>query len=115
MATKAQVRDRAAADLGILRLNQSLQSQDTTRIEAAYDEVYAQLKKDGLAVWASTAAVPDEITPHMAALVADNCLGTYGVSPERFQRIKSASLGAKREIRALVAPDYVSQDEATDY
>jgi hypothetical protein len=115
MATKAEVRNRAANDLGLLRLNQDLQAQDVTRIEAGYDEVYAQLKKEGLAIWASTAEVPDELVPHMVALVADNCLATYGVSPERFQRIKSSSIPAMREIRKLTAPHYPSLDNPTDY
>lgn len=52
MATKAETRDRAATDLGILRLNQSLQHQDKVRVEAGYDEVHADLKEEGLATWA---------------------------------------------------------------
>ena len=115
MATKSEVRDRAANDLGILQLGQVLQSQDAARISSAYDEVYAQLKKDGFAVWASTASVPNEITPHMAALVADNCLGVYGVSNDRFNRIKLAAIDGKREIRKYATQDYISQEDATDY
>jgi hypothetical protein len=119
MATKAEVRDRAANDLGILRLGQSLQDQDKTRIESAYSEVYAALKKDGIATWASTGAVPDELVPHVAALVAHNCLNTYPASPERYQRIMNAAgmngAIAKREIRKMVAPDYASPDLPTDY
>jgi hypothetical protein len=115
MATKAEVRNRAANDLGLLRLNQDLQAQDVTRIESGYDEIYAQLKKEGLATWATTAEVPDELVPHVVALVADNCLSTYGVSVERFNRIKTSSIPAMREIRRLNAPHYPSQDEPTDY
>ncbi len=115
MATKAEIRDRAAQDLGILQLGQALQSQDATRIESAYDEVYAQLKKDGLAVWASSGNTPDEITPHVSALVAENCAGVYGLSSERFQRVVFAASKGKREIRKYATQDFVSQDEATDY
>lgn len=115
MATKAQIRDRAAQDLGRLRVGQSLQSQDVARIESGYDEIYAQLKKDGLAVWASTGSVPDELTPHVAALVAENCLNTYGVSDVRYQRIVNAATIARREIKKFTTPDYVSQSEPSDY
>ena len=115
MATKAELRDRAANDLGLLRLGQSLQAQDVTRIESGFDEVYADLKTDGLNVWASTGSCPAELTPHVAALIADNCLNTYGVSPERYQRIKNASGNAKREIRRLITPEHESVDEPTDY
>lgn len=115
MATKNEIRDRAAQELGILQIGQSLQSQDDTRVSDGYDEVYAQLRKDGLAVWASTGTTPDELTPHVAALVADNCLGSYGVSPARYERVKLAALNGKREIRKYATQDYISQDDATDF
>ena len=115
MATKAEVRDRAAGDLGILMLGQTLAAQHATRITSAYEEVYAQLKKDGLATWASTGEVPDELVPHMSALVADSCVLQYGVSPERHARIKAAALEARREIRKYTSPDYPSMEDAVDY
>ena len=118
--TKAEVRNRAASDyLGILRLGQSLQSQDDTRISDAYDEVYEQLKKDGLATWASTASVPAAIVPHMVVLVAQQCQGTYGLSPARQVLILNTAGDngekAKTEIRKLASQDYASQDEPVDF
>lgn len=115
MATGAEIRDRAASDLGRLALGQSLAAQDATRITAGYAEVYAALKKEGLATWAYASEVPDELVPYVVALVADNCLNTYGVSPERFARIKAVVQTAMREIRRLTATDYVSQDDPTDF
>ncbi len=115
MATKAELRDRAANDLGLLRLGQSLQAQEVTRIESGFDEVYADLKTDGLNVWASTASCPVELVPHVAALIADNCLNTYSVSGERYKRIKIASSVAKREMRRLITPAHESAEEPTDY
>lgn len=117
--TKAQVRDRAATELGRLRLGQALQSQDATRIGEAYDEVYADLKSEGLNIWASTGSVPDELVPFVSGLVALRCVGTYGVSRDRFQRIVSVT-GidgnlAKREIRRLVTPAHESAEEPTDF
>jgi hypothetical protein len=119
MATAQELINRAANDLRILRLGQTLQSQDNTRITDAYAEVYATLKKDGLATWAYANEVPDELVPHVSALVADNCLSTYAVSQDLYQRIKN-QVGvngeiARREIRKLVTPDFVSQDDPTDY
>ncbi len=115
----ANVVNRAANDLGLLRLGQSLQSQDQTRIEEAYNEVYAQLKEEGLANWASTDNVPNEILPYVACLMADNCLSTYAVSDSRYQRIKVEAgpegEAAKRAIRKYVTPEYESTDEPTDY
>lgn len=115
MATKAETRDRAAQDLGRLRVGQSLQDQDKVRIEAAYDEVYDQLKEEGLNTWASDGDCPDAVAPHLAALVADNCLNTYGAPPERYQRIKLAAAVAIREIRRHVTPEWESLEDPTDY
>jgi hypothetical protein len=115
MATVAEVINRAGNDLGILRLNQSLQSQDSARITAAYNEVYERLKLKGVAIWASTADVPNVLVPYVVAMICESCLGTYAVSPERFQRIKLEASTAMGNINALAMPDYVSQDEPVDY
>ena len=118
--TKAEIRNRAASDyLGILRLGQSLQPQDDDRISDAYDEIYEQLKKDGLAFWASTASVPAQYVPHVVALVAQQCQGTYGISQLR-QQLLFAAAGdngerAKKEIRKLGSQDFPSQEEAVDF
>lgn len=115
MGTVAAVINRAANDLGMLRLGQALQAQDSTRINSAYIEVYAQLKKEGINIWASTGTIPDEIVPHLANLMADNCLSTYAVSMERYKRIKTDVATAMREIRKFTAPMYVSQDEPAGF
>lgn len=115
MATVSAVIDRTANDLGMLRLGQSLQAQDSTRITSAYDEIYAQLKTEGLATWASDGVIPDEVVRYVVALMADSCLGTYGVSNDRYKRIKMDAQGAAREIRKFVTPPHVSQDDPKDY
>jgi len=119
MATKAEIRDRAAENLGLLPVGQSLASQHVTRIEAGYDEVYAELKEEGLAVWANASEVPDKLVPWVSALVELNCTETYPLSTPRYQRIiakvgTDGSLG-RRAIRRLVTPDHVSLSEPTDY
>ncbi len=115
MATVTEVIHRTGSELGLLRLGQSLQAQDNTRITASYNEEYAKLKKDGLAIWASDGVIPDDIVPSLVFLMADNCLGSYGVSNDRFQRIKLGVKFALREIQKFTAPNFSSQDEASDY
>jgi len=115
MATVSALVDRAANDLGLLRLGQTLQPQDSTRITSAYNEVYAQLLEDGLAAWTSTGDIPAKMVPYVTALVVDNCINTYGVSDSRYKRLKVEVPMAKREIRKLVAPDHVSTDNATGF
>lgn len=114
--TKNEIRDRVASDyLGILQLGQSLQSQDDTRITQAYNEVYEYLKTKGLASWASTGSVPNDIAPYMVSLVAKNCYMTYGVSSDRATRILNDSSTAEQTIRELVTIDGVLSTDATSY
>ena len=119
MATKAEVRNQALNLLGVLMIGQSAQSQDATEIETAYEEIYADLKTEGLATWASTAEIPDKLVYHVVSLVALSRSETYGVSDSRYQRILNRAgvngITAKREIRKLTNPDYESMTEATDY
>lgn len=107
MATQAEIRDRAANDLGILRLGQSLSAENATRIEEGYAEVYAMLVDQGLAVWAIANEVPDAIVQPVVSLVAENCLNTYGVSDVRYQRIKLEASQAEKKIRIFVENDEV--------
>lgn len=119
MATKAELRDRAAEMLGLLPIGQTLASQHSTRIEAGYDEVYADLKTRGLNVWASTGDCPDEINPYVAALIALSCTETYPISEARYVRIvnKVGIDGQKGylKISELVSPEYESTDLPTDF
>lgn len=115
MATKSEVRNRALQALGVIAIGATPQAQDATRVDAGFDEIYADIKNEGLAIWASTAAMPNEIVPHMVALVAWNCVDDYGVSPARYQRLQIAQAAAMPKIRALVVPAYESMENATDY
>lgn len=119
MTTKAEVRNQSLQMLGVLRIGQSPQDQDKTEIETAYDQVYLDLKKEGLATWAATGEVPGEIAPYMAGLVALSRNVTYPISTERNQRIVNLvgvdGERGKREIRKLTTPKYESLEEPTDY
>lgn len=119
MATKAQIRQRVGEELALVAIGQTLQSQHQTRIDAAYDEVYERLKKQGLAVWASTASVPTQLVPYVALMVEEKLLHAYSVPEQRFTRIKyDAGDDGKKAMLAiagLVAGDYTSTDEPQDF
>lgn len=115
MATKAEVRNQVLQTMGILRIGQSATSQDKTEIETAYDELYADLKEEGLATWAAAGSVPSKVVPHVVALVAISRADTYGISDARYRRIAARSINAKREIRRLVTPKHESLDEPVNY
>lgn len=113
--TAAQIRDRAAQELGVLSLGQALKAHDAARITQGYAEVYEQLEKDGLATWPYSGSVPNDFAPHVVMLTAENCLGTYGVSESRYARIMTAAQIARREIMKYASPDYVSTETPKDY
>lgn len=114
--TKAEIRDRVATDyLGILQLNQSLQDQDKTRIEQGYDEVYEYLKTKGLATWASTASVPNDLAPYMIIMVAENCRTTYSLSKEKEVRIIGKFVNAENKLRELVSLDQPLGEDPKNY
>jgi len=114
---KSGIKQRVLEDLSVVEIGQSAASQDDARIEAAYREVYDELKELGLAVWSISGYLPNKIVPHVVALTAWNAIasGSYGVSPERYQRIQLAAASAEREIRRVVTPKYESTSEPRDY
>lgn len=113
--TAAEIRDRAAVELGLMQLNQSLQDQDRLRIEQGYAEVYADLEEEECAIWAFANSVPNSVSFWVIALVAYNCLGTYGVSEQRYNRIVSNAVIALNKIKKHTANAYVSQEGAVDF
>lgn len=115
MATVAKVHDGTMELLGVLELGKTISTTDTARMTRAYDQVFADLKKEGLANWASAGPVEDDIVPHLEALMAINAIDSYYVPTERYNRIVSKSRIAKREMRRLTIPDYESLDEPVDY
>lgn len=120
MATVAEVVERAANELGILAVGQTLPAHHNTRITAAYNEIYGVLKSEGLAVWDSNGTIPNEVVPMLSMLMADACSNTYGVSNDRYTRIKNAVGGedgdkAKRAIRKIIATEYVSMADPVGY
>jgi len=113
--TLTELYNRTAEFLGRKRLGQDMDNALLVRITAAYTEGYADLKDDQLVIWASANAVPDAIGPHLAALMAFNCTSTIHVSDTLYQRIVNARNIAKREIRRLVTPQYVTTDYPEDF
>ena len=113
--TRLATVDRAANDLGVLRLGQALQSADQTRLNQAYDEVYADLKDEGIATWTSTGSVPNELATHVVALMCEQCSETYSLSDNRFARLSGRWGKAKSEIRRLTTERYESLEDPVNY
>lgn len=119
MTTKAEAQQRAAEMLKVVAIGQGVDSQIDTRLGEAYDEVYARLQMEGLAVWLSSAAMPDEITPHFVALMAENKMGQIPVSEKTMAEIlrRTGNDGeiAIGMIRKYVNSAYEDNEPITDY
>ena len=113
--TKAQIKDRTANRLGVLARGQTLDHDDSERIEQGFNEVYEYLKKMNLASFSSTASVPNDIVPFFVTMIAYNCIDDFAVSNDRYARIVNDFATAELKIRQLVTPDYISQDDPRDY
>lgn len=112
MATEADLRQRVGEDLGLVGIGQDLEAQDVTRIDATYAEVYAFLKKKGLAVWVASSTIPDELIPSLALYMCFKLLGSYSVPEARYNRIV-LDAGPKGE-NALVMIGEMSVPEYDD-
>lgn len=115
MATTIEVRDHALGLLGLIPVGQAAQDQDRVEVESYYTRIYADLLSSGLATWISAGPLPDEVAPHVAALMAWQGTDTYGVSPARYQSIAAKASVARREIRRLVRPRYEGLTDQTDF
>lgn len=113
MATKAELRDQVLEYIGKKRIGQSVTNELQVDIEQAIDEVYADLQSDKLATWSSTGAIPNDVLPHVKALVAFR--RSSGLSMERKQVIMNDANIAKREIRRIIAPNHEPIEEPTDF
>lgn len=114
--TKNEIRDRIATDyLGLIQLGETLEHKDSVRILQGIDEVYEYLKTKGLATWASTGSVPNDLIPFFTALVANNCSSAYSLSVERQNKIISDSATAEASIRELVSNSGTLEEEPTSF
>lgn len=117
MATKTQVKDETLIQLGVIELGAAAadDSDNDSRMDAAYDEVFDWLKDKGLDTWSTSGTIPSKIKPHLVALMAENALDTYHVPAEKFQRITLVANKARRDLPGLSMPDYESLDNPKDY
>lgn len=117
MTTLAIVRNTAAGLLGKHRLGQAINSGLKTRLDLSYDFVYADLKDRRIVTWAKAAntTIPDEVAPHVAALMAFEATSEIGVSRDRMQRIREKEALAVPAIARISKPDYESIDEPQDF
>lgn len=99
--------------MGRLAFAQTPSAKLASDMEQSIDEVYEDLKAEGITTWTKQGDIPDSVVPHVAALAAFN--RAEDISQERYQRVAGMAGRAKREIRRIVTPHYSSAEEPTDF
>ena len=115
MADLEAVRKRAGMILGIVSEVDSLRAEDDALFTRIYSEVYDSLDRENLAEWSKLGEIPDEVVPHVAALMAFDATVPKKISGEQFNRILALRNAARPEIRRLMIPDYESLERPVDY
>lgn len=117
MATVTNVKERAAQLLGRVRLGQSIPANLDARLNEAYETVYKELEINRQVRWsnASGATIPDEFIGHLAALCAEDCTDSIGVSEARLARILGRAERARMKIPQLTRMDYESLEQVEDF
>lgn len=117
MATLAEIRQRTAKRLGRLGVGMTLSSADNSHLTSAYSELHAEWTELGIAVWASSADVPNKFSEPVIRALAARVADDFGVSNDRYQRIVSqGGQAAENMLRRLIAGEYQPDTtEFTDY
>jgi len=115
MSTAAQIRNKAAGELGLLATGQTLQSDISSDLDDAYAELYAELSAKELVTWDEDEDVPSEYVNDVVMLVAQSRANRYPIPTERYNRIILAASGATQNIRTLQASNVYKTPTATYY
>ncbi len=101
--------------MGIVPYGRSLGAQDDLLLAEVYGQVYAELRSEGIAVWASGNDVPNELAHHMGAIMAYYAAPRKSVPADRYSLIASHAFAAKPEIRRFTTPPYETMSDPVDY
>lgn len=113
--TKSQIGVKALQRLKVLEDGATASSSDTTSIEAAYDEVYANLRTKHLVSWGSTGSVPNEAVDAIVTLVAALRVNEFDPPDDVAIKIIALASAAEGALSVIIQPDYVSSPVQANY
>ena len=117
--TKAQIADEALERMGVKPVGQDAETNDSNDLQAAYDELYAELEADNLVAWGATESVPERYVSTIAHLIAWSRISKYLPPPEVVNTIV-ADVGVdgekgKNKLRRLIKPKHVDKITPGNY
>lgn len=115
--TKAQVRDLALRQIGVLGTGQTASAEDATIMESALDRVFADLTGraiiPGRLSTFTLATVPDNLAQGFAQMAGASAASEFSLSGERLAQATAGGVTGEREIRAGCQKLRVPPDQPT--
>lgn len=111
--TKTQIADEALERLGVKPIGQTSNTDENADLQAAYDELYAELEADGLVYWGAAESVPERYVSTIANLMAYTRLHKYP-PPATILTMITAETGndgekGKNKLRRLIKANHVNK------
>lgn len=113
--TKSQIGLLALQAMHVVEGDATPDANDTSVIEAAYDQVFARLRTRHLVSWGSTGSVPDEAVNPVVALTAQSRLTYFNPPADVINLINLMASTAFEDLTEVLQPDYVSQPTPAEY
>ncbi len=108
--TKTQLGAKVLEKLGRIGAGESVDSDDQTLVDDAYDSVYEELRSRHLVDWGSTESIPTWAMLHVRNIVANRVANDFGLA-----RNEQEELSAIKAMGKHVAIDYSYQPVEADY
>ena len=115
MATKAEVRNKALKKLRVIAEGETPSSEIITDVEAAYDELHADLCTKDAITWDIDEDVPDEAVRSMVTVLASEVADDFAVDETRYQRLKFEAGQALNKLIYIASSDYISNETPAEY
>lgn len=102
--TGTELRNAVLRRLGITGAGQSPAAEDASVVDGAWMSIYPQLRRKGLAPWASD-AISEEAQEPLTKYVAAEVAPQFGLTGQRLAEVRQEGLGGHRQLEEQYAGD----------
>jgi hypothetical protein len=113
--TKSELGLLALQALKVVEGDATPDANDTSVIEAAYDNIYAALRAKHLVSWGSGDSIPDECVDPVMYLVAKSRISFFKPPSDSAQLILMEAGNAESELTEVLSNDYVEEPTKAQY
>lgn len=120
--TPTELKTEALREIGILEKTETPPAEEFDIATTRYELLHSMLLRNGLATWALSEDIPDKCAVPVTWMLANLLTSLFAVPLDRKQELLAlgaldaqvTSLG-ERQLRKMVAADYVSQPVESEY